>query len=283
MSKAQRIIAVYRIRNIISGTYYIGSSTNLYERWRTHRKKLRAGTHPNGQLQSSWNRHQEEAFKFESLATFETVVDMEAAEEGLLDAALDDPLCCNLSRWAKTPWRESGSRHPRYGVPLSEEQKQRLRESAIKQWETADPRTGRKHSEKTKQKISAKVQEALAEGRGGRFIPTEETRQKMSEALRGNQNAKGHIRTDEHRRKISEAHKGNQHWLGRSHSEKSKAKMGKPVRMISPTRDVTVFPRTTAIKEEFGIFLPTIQRSARSGKFLSKGPYKGWRFEYVDV
>jgi hypothetical protein len=103
----------------------------------------------------------------------------------------------------------------------------------------------------------------------------------MSEALKGNQNARGHVRTEEHRTRLSEANKGNQNWVGKSHSEESKSKMGQPVRMISPDGDIKTYPRTTAIKELFGIFLPTIQRSVRSGKPLSKGPYKGWRFEYA--
>jgi len=281
MAKARKIIAVYRIRNLVSKKYYIGSSTNLYERWRGHRSKLRNGTHPNRHLQSSWDKHSEEVFVFELLEEFQSVVHMEAAEEALLAELIGDPLCCNLSRWARSPWRSKGPEHHRYGAKLTDDQKQVVREATLKQWKTADPRTGRKHSEAAKQLISTKVQAALAEGRGGRFIPTEETRQKMSDAQKGNSYAKGHVRSEEHCQKISEAMQGNQNWLGKSHSEGSKAKMGQPVRMISPTGEITVFPRTTAIKEEFGIFLPTIQRSVRSGKPLAKGPYKGWRFEYV--
>lgn len=281
MAKARKIIAVYRIRNVVSKKYYIGSSTNLYERWRGHRSKLRNNTHPNRHLQASWNKHSEEVFLFEILQEFQDVESMEAAEEEILSQAVDDSLCCNLSRWARSPWRSKGADHPRYGAKLTEDQKQNLREATLEQWKTSDPRTGRKHSAEAKQKISAKVQAAAAEGRGGCFIPSEETRQKMSYALQGNQNAKGHVRTEEHRRRLSEAQKGNQNWLGKAHSEESKAKMGQAVRMISPEGEATLYPRTTAIKEQLGIFLPTIQRSVRSGKPLSKGPYKGWRFEYV--
>lgn len=281
MGKARKIIAVYQIRNVISGSFYIGSSTNLYERWRTHRKKLRSQTHPNRHLQATWNKHGEDAFKFELIAEFESVEDMEAAEEGLLEVAIQDKRCCNISQWAKTPWRNRGHLHPLYGKKLTDEQKQNLREATRRQWETSDPRTGRKHSEETKAKISEKVNAALAEGRGGCFIPSEETRKKMSEAQKGNQYAKGHIRTEEHRKKLSEANKGNQHWKGKNHREESKAKMGQAVKAIDSDGNETIYPRTTAIKEQLGIFLPTIQRSVRSGKPLSKGPYKGWRFEYI--
>lgn len=282
MGKARKIIAVYEIRNIVSGSFYIGSSTNLYERWRTHRKKLRSKIHPNKHLQATWDKHGEDVFRFKILAEFEAVADMEAAEEGLLEWAIKDKKCCNISPWAKTPWRNRGHLHPYHGRVLTDDQKQNLREAAKQQWAVSDPRTGRKHSEETKQKIKDKLAIALAEGRGGAcHIPSEETRKKMSEAQKGNQYAKGHIRTEEHRRKLAEAQRGNQHWKGKNHSEESKAKMGQAVKMIDPDGNETVFPRTTAIKEQFGIFLPTIQRSVRSGKPLAKGPYKGWRFEYV--
>jgi group I intron endonuclease len=282
MGKARKIIAVYQIRNLVSGSFYIGSTTNLYERWRTHRKKLRSDTHPNKHLQATWNKHGEEAFRFEILAEFESVNDMETAEEGLLEQAIQNKKCCNISPWAKTPWRNRGHLHPLYGTNLTDEQKQNLRDAAKRQWKTSDPRTGRKHSEQTKAKIKAAVAVAYSEGRGGAYLrPSEETRKKMSEAQKGNQYAKGHIRTEEHRRKLSEANKGNQHWKGKNHSEEAKAKMGQAVKMIDPNGNETIYPRTTAIKEEFGIFLPTIQRSVRSGRPLAKGPYKGWRFEYV--
>ena len=281
MSAAAKKTAVYRILNLASGTYYIGSSTNLYERWRTHRKKLRAGTHPNHRLQSSWIKHGEERFSFTILAEFESVADMEACEESLLIEFVSDPLCCNLSTSATTPWRSRGKLHPKFGISPSDDIKERLRQATLEQWKTSDPRSGRKHSEETREKIKEALKPVIAEGRGGCFIPSEETRAKMSAALRGNQNAKGHVRTEEHRRKLSEANKGSKNFLGKHHSEEAKAKMGQAVRMISPDGAVTEYPRTTAIKEQFGIFLPTIQRSVRSGNPLAKGPYKGWRFEYV--
>jgi group I intron endonuclease len=242
---ARVICGTYRIRNIVSGRFYIGSSENVYRRFETHRRQLRAGAHKNIPLQGSWNKHGEDAFKFEVLGTFSPDA-VRGAERALLQQFFSHPLCCNM--------------HDETYV---------------------FPRTGRKHTAATRAKISEKVQAALAQGRGGKFIPSSETRAKMSAALKGNQCAKGHVRTKEHRRKLSESAKGNKHWLGKSHREESKAKMGRAVRMISPEGAVTLYPRTTAIKEQLGIFLPTIQRSVRSGKPLAKGPYKGWRFEYV--
>lgn len=281
MAKARRKIAVYRIQNTLSGSYYVGSSTNLYERWRTHRNKLRGGRHPNPKLQSSWAKHGEAVFEFIILAEFDSVVSMEEFEEQLLRACMPDPLCCNLSVHAKTPWRNSGALHPSFGKPRSEAQKEKLREAALEQWRTADPRTGRTHSAESKAKISAKVRQSVAEGRGGCFIPTEETRAKMSAALKGNQCAKGHVRTEEHRRKLSEANTGNQNWLGKSHSVESRLKMGRAVVAVSPEGVETEYGTITILRGTLDLLAPTINRALKTSKPLAKGPYRGWSFRYA--
>lgn len=274
---------IYKIRNVVDGKFYVGSAVDTRTRFRRHRRLLRNGTHHCKHLQNAWNKYGEDVFKFEVVEQVPNRELLESAEDGWLLKYVGTPECYNHGRSARAPWRgtKGTGLSPLTGRSISDEQKALLSEATTRQWEVSDPRTGRKHSEEAKEKIRAKVQVALAEGRGGRFIPSEETRAKMSLALKGNKNAKGHIRSEEHRRKMSDAQKGNKHWAGKSHSEESKAKMGQPVRMISPDGEVTVFPRTTAIKEQLGIFLPTVQRSVRSGKPLAKGPYKDWRFEYV--
>lgn len=278
MSKAAKKLAVYRIVNTVSGSYYIGSSTNLYERWRTHRTKLRAGTHPNPQLQASWRKHGESAFSFVIIAEFDGIQDMELCEESLLMAAISDPLCCNLSVSATTPWRNKGALHPNFGKTHSDDIKEALRAATTRQWREADPRTGRTHSEKTKAKISEKVQAALDLGKGGKFIPSEETRAKMSTSLQGNQNAKGHVRTEEHRQKLSEAIKGNQNWLGKTHTEESRLKMGTVVAAVSPEGVKHVYGTITLLRAGMGLTPPTVHRALESGAPLAKGKYKGWLF-----
>lgn len=272
---------IYWIKNKTNEKFYVGSTMQRYVRWKTHKAKLRSNTHHCNHLQAAWNKYGAEAFEFKVVERVADNASLQAAEDRWLEAHVGKPHCYNHGLRSNAPWRGvEKEKHPRYGATLTEAQKQVIREATLAQWKVSDPRTGRKHSEETKRKISAKVQEAVGDGRGGRFIPTEETRRKMSEALKGNQNAKGYVRSEEHRRKLSEAQLGNQHWLGKKHSEESKAKLGQSVRMISPEGVATVYDRTTSIKEEHGIFLPTIHRSVRSGKPLSKGPYKGWRFEY---
>jgi group I intron endonuclease len=56
---------VYRIRNLVSGKVYVGSTVNIKKRWATHLHRLRAGAHQNAHLQSSWDKHGEDVFAFE--------------------------------------------------------------------------------------------------------------------------------------------------------------------------------------------------------------------------
>jgi len=281
MSKSQKKIAVYRITTRVSGTYYIGSSTNLYERWRTHRKKLRAGAHPNPKLQASWAKHGETTFAFVILAEFDSIEDMEGCEEALLLDCVSDPKCCNLSVSARTPWRNKGALHQNYGKPMAEEQKQKLRSATKLQWEESDPRTGRKHSAAARAKISARVQAVVAAGGGGKFIPTAETRAKMSAANRGNQSAKGHVRTAEHRRKLSEANKGNTHWKGRTHSTESREKMGRAVIAVDPNGAEQTYGTISALRAALSMTPPTVNRALKSGQPLTKGARAGWSFRYA--
>ena len=119
-----------------------------------------------------------------------------------------------------------------------------------------------------------------SEGKGGKFIPSEETRLRMAQALKGNQNAKGHVRTEEHRRKLAEANKGNQNWLGRQHTEETKAKMSK--RVLEVTTNIE-FPSLTATLEYYGFKMPTLRRALLTGKPLSKGVHKGLKFVYAEL
>tara|TARA_R110000868_G_C10812643_1_gene757971 strand:+ start:291 stop:1148 length:858 start_codon:yes stop_codon:yes gene_type:complete len=280
MAKARKIIAVYRIQNIVSKSFYIGSSGNLYERWRVHKNKLRKRSHPNPKLQAAWDKYGEDAFKFELLEEFASLKAMEALEQALLHEHLKNPACYNLAEWVAAPMRgRTGSLHPNYGKTMSEAAKVALSTAAKRQWGVSDPRTGKSHTAETKALISAKVQISLAEGRGGRFIPSEETRRKMSEALKGNQCAKGHIRSEKHRRRLSEANKGNQNWLGKQHSEESRLKMSKRVLEVSTNIE---FPSLTAVLQHYGMTMPTLRRALVSGSSITKGKFTGLLFRYVD-
>ena len=188
---------IYRIRNVVNQKFYVGSTTNSKERFRTHRNKLRSGKHHTPHLQAAWTKYGEECFVFEVVEEVDSVASLQAAEDRWLEQYVGQPDCYNAGLRSGAPWRGAPKEaHPNYGRPKKPEEVAAISASVRKLYEQGfDPRTGMQHSEETKAKISAKVQAALAVGKSGKFIPSEETRQRMSQALKGNQNAKGHVRT----------------------------------------------------------------------------------------
>jgi len=57
-------IGIYLILNNIAGKIYIGSSSDLNKRIKTHFQKLNKNYHPNRFLQSAWNKCGKDAFEF---------------------------------------------------------------------------------------------------------------------------------------------------------------------------------------------------------------------------
>jgi len=47
-----------------SGNQYVGSTSNFIKRWKSHKRLLKKGKHPNCLLQNAWNKHGEENMVF---------------------------------------------------------------------------------------------------------------------------------------------------------------------------------------------------------------------------
>ena len=62
---------IYQIRNLVNDKIYIGSSENLYIRYREHFYTLNKNIHRNGKLQKSFNKHGEQNFIFEIIEFIE--------------------------------------------------------------------------------------------------------------------------------------------------------------------------------------------------------------------
>lgn len=59
------MIGIYRIKNLINGKCYYGSSKEIEKRWKTHLNQLRNKKHINCILQNAWNKYGEDNFIFE--------------------------------------------------------------------------------------------------------------------------------------------------------------------------------------------------------------------------
>lgn len=63
----EKTIGIYSVYCKISYKYYIGYSTDVYERLKTHKRNLLYKKHVNEHLQNAWNLYGEENFEFEVL------------------------------------------------------------------------------------------------------------------------------------------------------------------------------------------------------------------------
>ena len=278
---------IYKIRNVFNNKFYVGSTTDTRERFRNHRKLLRSGKHHSPHLQASWNKYGEDCFKFEIVESVEDAALLWQAEGRWLSEHFGKAHCYNAGATPEAPMRgRFGALHPNFGRPVSEEQRQQI-SATLKDFYAQDysnhPRVGKTHTEETKAKISAKVQQAVAEGRGGAFIPSDETRRKMSESLKGNQNALGCKRTEAEREAIRQRTLGNQNFLGKKHTEQAKDKMRRPIYAVLPDGTRQDFVGVSAAGKELGVAYPMLVRSMKAQKPIAKGKLAGWLFAYVDL
>lgn len=277
---------IYKIINTINNKFYVGSTTNTVERFRTHRNRLRGNRHHCRHLQAAWNQYGEQAFVFHVIETIPKEQSLQEAEDKWLQEHVGKEHCYNHGLRSGAPWRGAPKEsHPRFGQPRSKDERQ-LISKKLKEFYAKDitnhPRFGKQHSSEAKAKISAKVRAAVERGGSGKFIPSEETRRKMSEALKGNQCAKGYKRTDAEREAIRQRTLGNQHWLGRKHTDESRKKMGKEVKALLPDGTIQTFITMNDAAQKLGVFLPTIIHACKSGKPISKGALAGWVLAYAD-
>lgn len=110
----------------MSGKVYIGSSKNIYKRWKEHRNSLQGNYHNNHHLQNSYNKHGINAFAFEIVEVVKIESDLLDLEQHYLDDYKPE---FNLSptagssrgyRWTDKQRvacseRNSGKNNPMYG------------------------------------------------------------------------------------------------------------------------------------------------------------------------
>lgn len=81
------ISGIYRIRNVVNGHSYIGSSNNVGKRWRSHVGYLKRGKHQSIKLQRAWDKHGQDAFLLEVLEEVSDEGKLLEREQHYLDIA----------------------------------------------------------------------------------------------------------------------------------------------------------------------------------------------------
>lgn len=149
---------IYKIINTTNGKFYVGSTMDTRERFRTHRKKLRSNTHHCKHLQASWNKYGENAFIFLVAEEVSSTEALQAAEDVWLAEHVGKPYCYNSGMHSGAPWRGvTGAAHPSFGKPVSAEQKADISRTLKEFYALAPenhPRYGKTHSEESKAKMS---------------------------------------------------------------------------------------------------------------------------------
>lgn len=114
---------VYAIVNSVSGKVYVGSTTRSFKRrWREHRSALQCNTHENPYLLAEWCKYGKERFSFDILEEATDIDAIFALEQKWLDHFRQSQTVYNMGKIAK---------HPTQGRPLSEEHKQKIRETKL--------------------------------------------------------------------------------------------------------------------------------------------------------
>ena len=177
-SDIPELAGLYHIRNIVDGKVYVGSAVNLKHRWFKHRVLLRSKKHHSTHLQHAWDKYGEQAFVFEVLETCDKECLLNK-EQNLLDstASFDDTKGYNM---APKAYSQLGRKH-------SEETKQRISAAMKRREFTASHRKALSEAKRTSLKAKAQSMDSIAKASAacvGR-IESEETRRKKSIAHLG--------------------------------------------------------------------------------------------------
>lgn len=176
------MIGIYKIRNIKTNDYYIGSSINIKRRWYRHLSLLRKNNHHSIILQNAYNKYGEESFEFIILEKCNKKELLEK-EQYYLDNDLPKYNICSeayATRGRKhteeTKRKISESNKGKHHFVMTQKQKDKL--SKIM--------TGRKNPEHSK-RMKGNIPWNKGKKTGSL---SEEHKQKIAVSLKGNKNAK---------------------------------------------------------------------------------------------
>jgi group I intron endonuclease len=154
---------IYKLMNVISNKFYVGSAVDLKRRRARHFSELRTGKHNNRHLQAAWNKHGESAFIFVVVEEVPDNGDLLAAENRWLKDHVGKDYCYNIGVTALAPMLgKTGKQSPTWGYrhtgeaknKISATSKARIQTESEKQKRRATMR-GRPQPAEVRAKISA--------------------------------------------------------------------------------------------------------------------------------
>jgi group I intron endonuclease len=206
---------IYKIINKVNRKFYIGSTLDIKDRWREHKKDLREDKHHSIHLQRAWNKYGEDNFEIQIIEWLDGVNEEELREKEKYYIELLKPykrdIGYNVSRGAKTCilyGKENGF----YGKTHTEETRKCISQKLKKYFQKyGHPCIGRTLSDETKKKISIankgrkmskEFKKRISEANKGRKpwnagikLP-KEVREKLSQLRKGELNNQAKITTD---------------------------------------------------------------------------------------
>lgn len=131
---------IYCIENTVNGKKYIGMAQDIAGRWRSHKCELKNNVHGNSYLQHAWNKYGEQSFKFYVLENV-SKKDLPSAEIKWISRLGTFGNGYNLTAGGEGQYKRN----------LTDEQKAHLSEINMG---AKNPNFGLKRSEETRKKMS---------------------------------------------------------------------------------------------------------------------------------
>ena len=233
---------IYKIINVINNKFYVGSAEDFTRRKRVHWWMLRRGTHANKHLQSAWAKYKEQAFIFVIVEELNEIADILAAENIWLKEHVGKIYCYNIAMDATSPQTGMyGEKNSMFGKTFT-------------------------HTEDAKARIGAAAKLR---------VQTEDEKVKRRKSMQG------HIIPASVRAKISAKLSGEGNfWYGKQRPDHA-GKVSKAVVATDAAGNITTYSSILALREALNIKPPTVNRALKSGKVLTRGPYKNWLFKYA--
>lgn len=165
----EKLCGIYEIVNIVNNKRYIGQSTNINARFRSHKNKLRKNQHRNPYLQNAWNKYGETNFVFNIIQTCKDV-ELDELEQKYIETCNT----CNREYGYNIDNGGNSNKH------LSEETREKISEARKK--ENLSDETRKKMSDSAKKRCSTQEWKQYYHNvLSGREI-SEETKSKMRNA-----------------------------------------------------------------------------------------------------